>query len=189
MSTAAGNVVTEGPLGRLVALLRRLDLVDTAMPALRVWLRLWAPLVERSWRPGSRASRAYYRHFLFGSDDATPEAVDRVAALLEEMPFTRAAHWYPAFVTHDETAALATLRDVPTTVLVGSADRLTPRRANEEIAERLGPSARLVVVPGAGHSVNITRREVVDEALAALVARVREQITARPAFSGSDHRT
>lgn len=37
------------------------------------------------------------------------------------------------------------------------------------------PDAELIVVPGAGHSVNITRREVVDEALLRLLDRAREQ--------------
>jgi pimeloyl-ACP methyl ester carboxylesterase len=42
------------------------------------------------------------------------------------------------------------------------------------MAEAL-PDAELVVVPGAGHSVNITRQQVVDDALLRLLDRVREQ--------------
>jgi pimeloyl-ACP methyl ester carboxylesterase len=40
------------------------------------------------------------------------------------------------------------------------------------MAERLGANAELVVVPGAGHSVNLTRAAVVDEAFLTLLDRV-----------------
>jgi len=39
------------------------------------------------------------------------------------------------------------------------------------MAAALGESAELVEVPGAGHSVNITRRQVVDDALLRLLVR------------------
>ena len=45
------------------------------------------------------------------------------------------------------------------------------------MAEAL-PDAELVVVPGAGHCVNVTRREVVDEALLRLLARTEQAIAA-----------
>ena len=40
------------------------------------------------------------------------------------------------------------------------------------MAADLGDGADLVVVPGAGHSVNLTRTQVVDEALNTLLDRV-----------------
>jgi pimeloyl-ACP methyl ester carboxylesterase len=40
------------------------------------------------------------------------------------------------------------------------------------MAERLGPDAELVVVPGAGHSVNLTRPAMVDQAFLGLLDRV-----------------
>jgi len=72
---------------------------------------------------------------------------------------------------HDEVASLAVLARVPVTVLVGDSDRLTPLPHSQLIAREIGPSAELVVVPGAGHSVNITRRQVVDNALIGLLDR------------------
>jgi len=39
------------------------------------------------------------------------------------------------------------------------------------MATALGDSTELVVVPGAGHSVNITRQHVVDDALLRLLDR------------------
>jgi pimeloyl-ACP methyl ester carboxylesterase len=40
------------------------------------------------------------------------------------------------------------------------------------MAEAL-PDAELIIVPGAGHSVNITRRQVVDDALLRLLDRAQ----------------
>jgi pimeloyl-ACP methyl ester carboxylesterase len=61
------------------------------------------------------------------------------------------------------------------TVVAATHDRLTPATHGRQIAEVIGPNAELVVVPGAGHSVNLTRSEVVDRALLDLLDRVGEQ--------------
>jgi pimeloyl-ACP methyl ester carboxylesterase len=49
---------------------------------------------------------------------------------------------------------------------------LTPVGHGRRIAAVIGESAELVVVPGAGHSVNLTNPQVVDDALIALLDRV-----------------
>ena len=53
---------------------------------------------------------------------------------------------------------------VPTTVLVGTHDRLTPPRRARLLAERI-PAAELVVLPGAGHMLPIEEPERVTEAI------------------------
>jgi pimeloyl-ACP methyl ester carboxylesterase len=60
------------------------------------------------------------------------------------------------------------------TVVAATHDRLTPAAHGRQIAEAIGPNAELVVVPGAGHSVNLTRTEVVDQALIDLVDRAEQ---------------
>jgi pimeloyl-ACP methyl ester carboxylesterase len=60
-------------------------------------------------------------------------------------------------------------------VVAATHDRLTPAVHGRRIAEAIGPDAELIVVPGAGHSVNLTRSEVVDRALLDLLDRVGEQ--------------
>jgi pimeloyl-ACP methyl ester carboxylesterase len=96
--------------------------------------------------------------------------------MLEETPLPVTTAFYATFVDHDETAALGVLGRVPVTVLVGSSDRLTPAAHSRRIAAGVGSAAELVVVPGAGHSVNLTRPEVVDGALLALLDRVEERL-------------
>src|SRR3954464_13281211 len=53
LATSAGGLVRAGLLGRLVALTRRLGL----LPLYLWWLRLWAPLLERFRRRGTRIGR------------------------------------------------------------------------------------------------------------------------------------
>jgi pimeloyl-ACP methyl ester carboxylesterase len=170
LATSSGGLVEAGPLGLVVRIARRLGLLQ-----LFLWLTmLWSPVLERFRKRGTRLGRLWYRHYLFGSDDADPELVTLVQDLLEETPLTVTAAFYRTLLDHDEHASLAAMRDIPVTLLVGDSDRLTPASHSRRMAEAL-PDAELIVVPGAGHSVNITRQEVVDRALLRLLDRVEQQ--------------
>lgn len=174
LATSAGQVAEAGVVGSSLRLLRRLHLIGVYLR----WLRLVAPLAERLRRRGTAAGRVFTRRYLFGKDDAgDPALVQRVQAMLEETPLTVTAAFYATFLTHDELASLAALREVPVTVLCGTHDRLTPLAHSRRIAAEL-PDAELVVVPGAGHSVNISRHEAVDAALLGLLDRVRRRVAA-----------
>ena len=167
LATSAGEVVDAGVVGRGVRLLRRLHLIGVYLR----WLRLVSPVLERFRARGTVAGRAFTRRYLFGKDDATDAALVReVQTMLEETPLTVTAAFYATFLAHDELASLAAMRDVPVTVLCGTHDRLTPLAHSRRIAAEL-PSAELVVVPGAGHSVNISRQQVVDDARLELLDR------------------
>ena len=160
-------LVPQGVPGRLLELVRTLGL-------LRLWLwgvQLVAPLLERFRRRGTRIGRWYTRRYLFGRDDADPERVRMVQDLLEETPLPVTMAFYATFLDHDEYAALPVLGRVPVTVVAASHDRLTPLPHGRRLAEEIGPSAELVVVDGAGHSVNLTRTAVVDAAFLRLLDR------------------
>jgi pimeloyl-ACP methyl ester carboxylesterase len=148
-----------------VSFLRRFGLLAAGL----MLVRLLSPLVTRMRRPGTRAGYAWTRRALFGRDDADPELVVLVQAMLEATPFTHAAPFYPAFVHCDESAALPILARIPTTVLCGTSDRLTPIEHSRRLAAALG--AELIEVPGCGHSVNITRPELVNNAICDLIDR------------------
>lgn len=173
LATSAGGLVEKGVRGAVVRTARRLRVLEPLL----AWLRLWAPLMERFYRRGTRLGHAYYRRNLFGTDDATPELVTRVQDMLEGTPVPVVAAFYPTLLDHDEAASLEVLARVPVTILVGAADRLTPVGHSRRMAAAL-PDAELVVVPGAGHSVNISRPEIVDAALLRLLDRVAEQAAA-----------
>ena len=70
----------------------------------------------------------------------------------------------------DSTGDLLTLR-LPTAMLVGAEDVLTPVRESERMRE-LVPDARLTVIPHAGHLSNLERPDEFNEAIAAFVADV-----------------
>ena len=168
LATSAGGLAERGLLGRAVRLVRRLGL----LPLYLRLLEALAPLLERYRRRGTRFGRWFTRRYLFGRDDADPAHVRMVQDLLEETPYTVNAAFYATFLDHDETASLDVLARVPVTIVAASHDRLTPAVHARRMAERLGPDAELVVVPGAGHSVNLTRAAVVDQAFLGLLDRV-----------------
>ncbi len=168
LATSSGGLVETGLLGLAVKVIRRVRLLTAYLRL----LQLVAPLLERFRRRGTAIGRRVTRRLLFGLDDADHADVRLVQQLLEETPWPVAMAFYATFLDHDETAALEVLRRVPVTVVAATHDRLTPAAHGRHIAEVLGGTADLVVVPGAGHSVNLTRTEVVDRALLDLLDRV-----------------
>jgi pimeloyl-ACP methyl ester carboxylesterase len=175
LATSAGGLVESGLVGRAVKLARRLGLLPLYLRVLQVL----APFIERHRRRGTLFGRWFTRRFLFGRDDADRAHVRMVQNLLEETPYTVNAAFYATFLDHDETASLDVLARVPVTVVAATHDRLTPAAHARRMAERLGPDAELVVVPGAGHSVNLTRKAVVDQAFLALLDRVEADLQER----------
>jgi len=173
LATSAGDLVSSGPLASVVRVLTRLRLL-----AFWLWLlRFGSPVIARLRRPGTRLGYRWVRHYLFGTDDAGDvELVRRVQAMLEATPFTTTAAFYPTFLSHDETAGLSVLAGIPTTVLCGTADRLTPVSHSRAMAAVL--QDELLEVPGCGHSVNVTRPELVNSALLALIERATRRAAA-----------
>ena len=168
MATSAGGLVETGPLGYAIRVVRWLHL----LPLYLRMLQALAPLLERFRRRGGRVARRVTRRLLFGLDDADPANVALVQELLEETPYPVAMAFYATFLDHDETAGLEVLRRVPVTVVTATHDRLTPAAHGRRIAEAIGANAELIVVRGAGHSVNLTRSSIVDDALNELLDRV-----------------
>ena len=170
LATSAGGLVETGILALAVKLVRRLGLLSLYLR----FLQFMAPVLERMRRRGTAIGRHVTRRLLFGENDAHPHDVRMVQELLEETPLPVTMAFYATFLDHDERASLDVLRRVPVTVVAATHDRLTPAAHGRQIAEAIGPNAELVVVPGAGHSVNLTRSDVVDAAFLALLDRVEE---------------
>jgi len=168
LATSAGGLVETGLLGWAIKVVRWLHLLPVY---LRV-LQLVAPALERfRWR-GSAFGRWFTRRLLFGRDDADPASVRLVQQLLEETPYPVVMAFYATFLDHEETESLAVLSQVPVTVVAATHDRLTPYEHGRRMAEAIGAGAELVTVSGAGHSVNLTRTQIVDDALNDLLDRV-----------------
>ena len=71
----------------------------------------------------------------------------------------------------DSSSLLVTLADIPSLVLVGEDDRITPPATARHMAELL-PKGRLRVIAGAGHLAPLERPEEVTRALAAFLDEI-----------------
>ncbi|MFB8236360.1 alpha/beta fold hydrolase [Kitasatospora purpeofusca] len=127
-------------------------------------------LVEATRRLGADVSAVFYRRYSFGAKDVDPGVVRFAEQMLDATPIDVVAEFYPVFSAHEKTEALAVLRGIPTLVLTGTKDLLTPPGHGEAMAEQL-PGAELVLVQDAGHLVMLERPDLVDHHLAELLDR------------------
>jgi pimeloyl-ACP methyl ester carboxylesterase len=79
--------------------------------------------------------------------------------------------FYRDLMGHERTDGLKAYDGIPTTVMVGSADVLTPPAHARRLASAIA-GARLLVLPGAGHYLPLERDEAVSAELVAAVERV-----------------
>ncbi len=130
-------------------------------------LALRARMLSRSTRRSSPTiERQVAKRFLFG----TPRPRDLglvVDQLINCSPATFSG-FYKDFMRHERTDLLPAFDRIPTTVMVGSRDLLTPPRHARRIANHIH-GGRLVVVPGAGHMLPLECDRMVSDELIELV--------------------
>jgi 3-oxoadipate enol-lactonase len=97
-----------------------------------------------------------------------PDLVERVRALVTSNAPERIAEAVHVLMTRPDSTPLLHTIHVPTLVLVGAEDTLTPP-ADAEAMRRAISGARLEVVPGAGHLSNLEQPDRFNEALAAFL--------------------
>jgi len=95
-------------------------------------------------------------------------AVRLTTRVLADCRPTTVSGFRPTLDAHERDAALARFATVPTTILAGALDRLTPLRAARRIHEGL-PSAELTIFPGAGHMLPVERAAGTAERIAGLL--------------------
>jgi pimeloyl-ACP methyl ester carboxylesterase len=119
---------------------------------------------------------AITRSLAFASADVDPALGHYVDAMIGGTPVDVIAEFYPVLAGLDESGSLEPLRRVPTLVLTGDKDRMIPKEHGELIVERLGgageSAVEFVVVPDAGHLVQLERPGEVDAAIFGLLRRV-----------------
>ncbi|MFD1931363.1 MULTISPECIES: alpha/beta fold hydrolase [Nonomuraea] len=129
-------------------------------------------LVDKTRHAGNDVAFLVLRHFGFGdSKNVSPTLVDFVESMIRSTPTEVIADFYPALMNHDKLSALGVLDDVPTAIMVGEKDWLTPPEHSRAIAAAL-PRAQLTEVPETSHLVQLERPSVVNDALRDLVKRV-----------------
>jgi len=122
---------------------------------------------KRARRGSPRIERWAAQSFFFG-----PGARSRDVGLAVDQLINCAADTYSGFyddmMVHERTDALPAFDGIPTTVLVGDRDLLTPPPHSRRIADHVR-GARFLVAPGAGHYLPLERPRLVSDELIALV--------------------
>ena len=93
-----------------------------------------------------------------------------MAEIVALNPFDVMGDYLGAMLEYDELASLTRLGEVPTVVVAGRSDRITPLAANQRVAAAIS-GAELVVADRAGHMVTFERPEVVNSAIEDVAAR------------------
>lgn len=128
-----------------------------------------AALIERIRQAGGDLAFLSTRFIAFGDPDVSPTVVNFLERVIRATPIDVVADFYLALLKHDKREALEVLGRVPTLVLAGEQDKLTPARQAAGLAASI-PGARLVRVPRAGHMVILEKPELVTEEIADLAA-------------------
>ncbi|OON74249.1 alpha/beta hydrolase [Streptomyces tsukubensis] len=144
--------------------------VRRALPGMLKALGSQVTLVERGRRATADLFAGIVKRYSFASKDVDPAVARFAERLIEATPIDVVAEFYPAFGEHDKAAALERFTAVPTLVLAGEQDLITPSAHSEVIAGLL-PDAELVLLPDAGHLVMLEHPETVTARLAGLLAR------------------
>lgn len=164
----------------------RLDTVTLGLPEMGRLVRSQVPRVlaqrARMLTRRQRASQPFIesgitRKLLFGDRMRLADRGLVVDQLITCPPATMEG-FYRDLMRHDRVAALAAYADIPTVVMVGDRDVLTPAPHARRIAAAI-PQARLLIAPGAGHMLPLERDELVTAELTGLI----DQALARPAVA------
>lgn len=119
-------------------------------------------------------SLVFTKYYSFGSA-ASPALTDFTHRMLGETPIDVISEFLPSLLHHERQAALQTLARVPSLVMVGADDRMTPAQHSLDMARRL-PHSVLEILPDSGHMMILEHYEQVNHQLRALVGRVRADI-------------
>jgi pimeloyl-ACP methyl ester carboxylesterase len=153
-----------------------LDRVTLGLPEMGPFLRAQIPkvlafrsrtLTKRARRRAPIIERRIVRRFLFGEPMRLADAALTVDGIISSPPATMVG-FYEDCMEHDRADALKVLDGIPTHVLVGTRDVLTPPAHARRIAEHV-EGATLTVVPGAGHMLPLERDAEVSDVLIQLV--------------------
>jgi pimeloyl-ACP methyl ester carboxylesterase len=162
-----------GAVAQALALLRPERLAGLVLLATGARLRVVARLVELL-RHDPREGQSLIQDLSFGTT-AAPECAALVARVLREGPPLVTLGDYLACDRFDVRERLAAIR-IPTLVVAGAADRLTPPRYARFLAETI-PGARLVEIEAAGHFPQLEQPEPVNAAIRAFLAERRDAVT------------
>jgi len=123
----------------------------------------------------------------FSRKDVSGALVDYLDEMVSSTPVEVIAEFLPTLFAHDQTAAVPALAGIPTMIVAGDQDRMTPLDRSERIAEVL-PDAEIVVAEGSGHMTMMEDPDLTNEALRRLLQRASDGVRARESAHGKKSR-
>lgn len=166
--SSAAKGVSRSPLGEVLR--------NPALEAVQFSVRYAPNLVHRGRGAARRVIAPILRAASYGTDEISSSVVAFSEAMMHATPVPTMVGFLHALEVHDESAALTTLAKIPTLVACGDHDLLTPAGYSRAMAATLW-DCELVIVPGAGHLVQLEEPDAIDEALVRLVERATPRRT------------
>ena len=160
--SSAAEGLSRSPLGEI--------LQNPALEAVRFAARYAPKMVHRTRGAARSVLRPILRTASFGNEAMSPSVVAFSEDMIHDTPVATLVEFLHALEVHDESAALPVLARIPTMIACGDHDVLTPVSHSEEMAAVLRDT-ELVIVPGAGHLVQLEAPDVINDALVRLVER------------------
>lgn len=160
--SSAAEGVAKSPLGEI--------LNNPALEAVRRAARTAPKLVQR----GRNVTRSLIGPILRAASYSNVNVSPSIVAFSEKMmlstPIPTLVEFLHALEVHDETAGLSSLERIPTLIVCGENDLVTPEKYSKKMAEAL-PESELVIVAKAGHLVLLDKPEPINDGLLRLVKR------------------
>jgi pimeloyl-ACP methyl ester carboxylesterase len=160
--SSAAEGVAKSPLGEI--------LNNPALEAVRRAARTAPKLVQR----GRNVTRSLIGPILRAASYSNVNVSPSIVAFSEKMMLDTAiptmVEFSHALEVHDETAALPTLARIPTLIVCGDHDLVTPDEYSKKMAEAL-PDSELVIVGRAGHLALLDKPNPINDGLVRLVKR------------------
>jgi pimeloyl-ACP methyl ester carboxylesterase len=160
--SSAAEGVSRSPLGEILR--------NPALEAARFAVRYAPKTVHRTRGAARSVIGPVLRAASYGDEKISPSVVAFSEKMMHDTPIATLVGFLHALEVHDETPALKTLAKIPTLIVCGDRDLLTPKEYSESMAEAL-PKSELLIIGGAGHLVQLEQPELVDDALVRLVER------------------
>ncbi len=141
-------------------LVRALRMVGSRYPA----------IFERGRSSNRDAVWLITRSLGFSRKDVSGALVDYLDEMVSTTPVEVIAEFLPTLFAHDQTEAVPALAGIPTMIVAGDQDRMTPLDRSQRIAEVL-PDAEIMVAEGSGHMTMMEDPALTNEALRRLLRR------------------
>ncbi len=160
--SSAAEGVAKSPLGEI--------LNNPALEAVRRAARTAPKLVQRGRNVGRSVIGPILRAASFADLYVSPSVVAFSEKMMLDTAIPTLVEFSHALEVHDETAALPTLARIPTLIVCGDHDLVTPAEYSKKMADAL-PDSELVIVARSGHLVLLSKPNPINDGLVRLVKR------------------